>query len=334
MTYNITLIPGDGIGPEVTEAAVRILDACEVSIQWERVKIGEQAMVEYGTPFPEEAFDSIRRNRVALKGPVTTPVGEDFSSPNVQLRRKLDLYVGLRPVRSLPGVKTPYTDVDIVVVRENTEGLYSGIEHVVTPGVVESLKVITRKASRRIARFAFDYAARHKRKQVTAVHKANIMKIADGLFLRCARQVAHHHPEIEYQEIIIDNLAMQLVLNHQQFDVLLLENFYGDVISDLCAGLVGGVGVVPGACIGKECALFEAVHGSAPTIAGKGVANPAAVVLSSAMMLEHLGEKEMADRLDWAVRRVIEKGETVTPDLGGKAGTQEMTEAIIREMGG
>lgn len=334
MAYHITLIPGDGIGPEVIEATLPVLEACGIEIQWEKVKIGQEAIEECGVPVPERVLDSIRRNRIALKGPVTTPIAEEFSSPNVQLRRGLDLYVGLRPVRSLPGIKTPYRDVDLVVIRENTEGLYSGIEHVVTPGVVESLKVITKKASRRISRYAFGYAERKNRKQVTAVHKANIMKISDGLFLRCARWVAQHHPGIEYQEIIIDNLAMQLVLNPRQFDLLLLENFYGDIISDLCAGLVGGLGVVPGACLGKDCALFEAVHGSAPTIARKGIANPTAVILSAALMLEYLGEREAADRVERAVRRVIEKGDAVTPDLGGKAGTQEMAEAIIREVVG
>ena len=334
MSYNITLIPGDGIGPEVIAAAVQVVEASRVEVRWDKVKVGQEAVEECGEPVPERVLESIRRNRVAFKGPVTTPIAEEFSSPNVQLRRKLDLYVGLRPVRNLPGIKTPYSDVDVVVVRENTEGLYSGIEHVVTPGVVESLKVITRKASRRIARYAFSYAIRKKRKRVTAVHKANIMKISDGLFLSCARWVAQRHPEIEYEEIIIDNLAMQLVLNPQQFDVLLLENFYGDIISDLCAGLVGGLGVVPGACLGRGCALFEAVHGSAPTIAGKGIANPTAAILSAALMLEHLGEQEAADRVERAVRSIIEKGETITPDLGGEASTQEMAEAIVREVVG
>lgn len=330
MLYNVTLIPGDGIGPEVIEAAVQVLEASGLEIRWKKVKVGMEAIKECGQSVPEEALVWIKRNRVALKGPITTPVGKDYPSPNVAIRRGLDLYVGLRPVRSLPGVKTHYPNVDLVIVRENTEGLYSGIEHVVTPGVVESLKVITKRASRRIARYAFKYALQHGRKQVTSVHKANIMKIADGLFLRCARWVARHHPEVSYQEIIIDNLAMQLVMNPWQFDVLLMENFYGDVISDLCAGLVGGLGVVPGACIGSHYAVFEAVHGSAPDIAGKGIANPTAVILSAAMMLDYLGEKELAVRLEEAVRRTIRQGDHVTPDLGGNATTGEMAEAIIR----
>lgn len=328
-SYNVTLIPGDGIGPEVVDAAVKVIDAAGVSIKWDRVEAGGGVAVKYGTPLPEEVFTSIIRNGVALKGPITTPVGGGFASVNVTIRKKLNLYANLRPSHNLPAVKTRYEGVDLVVVRENTEDLYAGLEHIVVPGVVESLKIITDKASTAIARFAFDYARRNKRKLITAVHKANIMKLSDGLFLDCCRKVAKDYPEIEYKEIIVDNLCMQLVTNPTQFDVLLLENLYGDIVSDLCAGLVGGLGVVPAANIGDDIAVFEAVHGSAPDIAGRNIANPTAVLFSGLLMLRHLGEDAAADRIRAAVLRVMEEGKAITRDLGGTAGTMEYADAII-----
>src|ERR1051326_8245104 len=286
-THRISLIPGDGIGHEVSAAVVHIIEAAGVAIEWETFVAGAEALDRFGTPLPEEVIESVRRNGVALKGPVATPIGTGFESVNVRLRKALDLYANLRPVRNLPGVQSRFGDVDLVIVRENTEGLYSGLEHEVVPGVVESLKIMTEKASTRIAVFAFEYAMKHKRKKVTAVHKANIMKKSDGLFLQCFRRVALNYPEIERDEKIVDNTCMQLVMNPYQFDVLLMENLYGDIVSDLAAGLVGGLGVVPSGNIGKECALFEAVHGSAPDIAGKNLANPTALLLSAIMMLRH-----------------------------------------------
>ncbi len=333
MTYVITLLPGDGIGPEVSEAMTRVVAAAGVDVDWERYPAGTQALERTGELLPQAVLDSLRRNRVGIKGPLTTPIGKGFQSINVTLRKTLDLYVGLRPTRVIPELRPQFAGVDIVVVRENTEGLYSGVEHVVVPGVVTTLKVISERASRRIARFAFDYARRHGRKKVTAVHKANIMKLADGLFLDCVREVARDYRDIAYDEIIIDNCAMQLVLNPTRFDVLVMENFYGDVLSDLCAGLAGGLGVVPGANIGDEVALFEAVHGSAPDIAGQDRANPTALILSAALMLRHLREEAAATRIEEAVRRVIAARRVVTPDLGGTAGTRAMTDAIIEELG-
>ena len=326
--HTVTLIPGDGIGPEVAAAAVRILSATGVGIEWQTEVAGACAVGEHGSPLPPRVLESVRRNKVALKGPTETPVGTGHRSVNVALRKELDLYANLRPLRTLPGVKSRYEDVDIVVVRENTEDLYSGLEHVVVPGVVESLKIITERASTRIARFAFDYARAHGRERISAVHKANIMKLSDGLFLDCCRKVAKEHPEVRYDEIIVDNACMQLVLDPTRFDVLLLENLYGDIVSDLCAGFVGGLGVAPGANIGEECAVFEAVHGSAPDIAGQDRANPIALVLSGAMMLEHLGEKDAATRVREAVRDVLAEGAHLTHDLGGSAGTTEIAEAI------
>jgi len=326
--HTVTLIPGDGIGPEVAAAAVRILSATGVGIEWQTEVAGACAVGEHGSPLPPRVLESVRRNKVALKGPTETPVGTGHRSVNVALRKELDLYANLRPLRTLPGVKSRYEDVDIVVVRENTEDLYSGLEHVVVPGVVESLKIITERASTRIARFAFDYARAHGRERISAVHKANIMKLSDGLFLDCCRKVAKEHPEVRYDEIIVDNACMQLVLDPTRFDVLLLENLYGDIVSDLCAGFVGGLGVAPGANIGEECAVFEAVHGSAPDIAGQDRANPIALVLSGAMMLEHLGEKDAATRVRDAVRDVLAEGAHLTRDLGGSAGTTEIAEAI------
>ncbi|HMB27673.1 MAG TPA: isocitrate dehydrogenase (NAD(+)) [Blastocatellia bacterium] len=332
MAHKITLIPGDGIGSEITGAVVRIVEASGVEIEWESFIAGAEALSRYGDPLPEPVLESIKRNGVALKGPLTTPVGTGFTSVNVRLRKTLDLYANLRPVRNLPGLVTPFGDLDMVVVRENTEDLYSGIEHVVVPGVVESLKIITEKASTRIARFAFDYARRESRKKVTAIHKANIMKLSDGLFLDCFRKVAAEYPEIAADDKIVDNACMQLVMRPQQFDVLLLENLYGDIISDLAAGLVGGLGVVPGANIGELGAVFEAVHGSAPDIAGKNIANPTALLQTAIMMLRHLGERAAADLVERAMIHTLANKQIRTRDLGGTASTTEFTEAIVASM--
>jgi len=324
-----TLIPGDGIGPEVADATVRILAAAGAEIEWERQAVGVEAVAQFGEPLPAHVLESIRRNRVALKGPVTTQVGKGFQSVNVQLRQKLDLYANLRPARTLPGLPTRFENVNLVVVRENTEDLYSGLEHVVVPGVVESLKIITEKASTRIARFAFDYARKNGRKRVTAVHKANIMKLSDGLFLDCFRKVAADYPDIAADDKIVDNMCMQLVMKPEAWDVLLLENLYGDIVSDLCSGLVGGLGVVPGANLGEGVAIFEAVHGSAPDIAGKGLANPLALIRSAIMMLRHLDENDIADRVRSALRDVVVNRNVKTRDLGGRATTPEFTDAVI-----
>jgi isocitrate dehydrogenase (NAD+) len=332
MAHKITLIPGDGIGSEITGAVVRIIEASGVEIEWESFIAGAEALSRYGDPLPEPVLESIKRNRVALKGPLTTPVGTGFTSVNVRLRKTLDLYANLRPVRNLPGLVTPFGDLDLVVVRENTEDLYSGLEHVVVPGVVESLKIITERASTRIARFAFDYARRENRKKVTAIHKANIMKLSDGLFLDCFRKVAAEYPEIAADDKIVDNACMQLVMRPQQFDVLLLENLYGDIISDLAAGLVGGLGVVPGANIGELGAVFEAVHGSAPDIAGKNIANPTALLQTAVMMLRHLGERAAADLIERAMIHTLAEKQVRTRDLGGTASTTEYTEAIVASM--
>src|SRR5690349_12098940 len=297
MTHRITLIPGDGIGPEVTGATVRILEATGIKFEWESYEAGAEAYEKYHEYIPKELIHSIERTHVALKGPVTTPIGGGFASINVALRKKFELYANFRPIRNLPHIPTRYPDVDLIIIRENTEGLYSGIEHEVVPGVVESLKIITEKASTRIARFAFEYARKNKRKKIHAIHKANIMKLSDGLFIRCSRNVSKEYPEITYGEHIVDNTCMQLVMNPYQYDVLLLENLYGDIISDLCAAFVGGLGLVPGANLGDHAAVFEAVHGSAPDIAGKNIANPTAVLRSSLLMLRHLGEVQAADRV-------------------------------------
>jgi isocitrate dehydrogenase (NAD+) len=328
----ITLIPGDGIGHEVSEAAVRVLEAAGAELEFERHIAGREALEKYGNPLPPEVLESIKRNRVALKGPITTQVGGGFKSINVQLRQELELYANLRPSRSLPSIPSRFEGVDIIVVRENTEDLYSGLEHVVVPGVVESIKVITEKASLRISRFAYEYARRHGRKRVTAVHKANIMKLSDGLFLDCVRRVAQEYPDIESDDRIVDNMCMQLVMRPEEWDVLLLENLYGDIVSDLCAGLVGGLGVVPGANIGLESAVFEAVHGSAPDIAGKDLANPLALIRSSIMMLFHLGKDEVAERIRRALRRVVVDEKIRTRDLGGEASTTQFTDAIVRAL--
>ncbi len=332
MPHRITLIPGDGIGPEVTEAVVRILQTAGVDIDWERHDAGVTAFKRFGVSLPAELLDSIRRNKTALKGPVTTPIGEGFTSVNVGLRKALDLYANLRPVSNLAGVTSRFTGVDLVIVRENTEDLYSGLEHEVVPGVVESLKIITARASTRIARFAFEHARRHGRKRVTAIHKANIMKMGDGLFLESVRTVAREYGDITYDERIVDATCMHLVMRPEQFDVLLLPNLYGDIVSDLCAGLVGGLGIVPGANLGTEAAVFEAVHGSAPDIAGKNLANPTALLLSAVMMLRHLGEEPAADRIFGALGGVLVAGRVRTRDLGGTATTTEYTQEICRAL--
>jgi isocitrate dehydrogenase (NAD+) len=325
----VTLIPGDGIGVEVAESAVRVLEAAGAELEWETHVVGREAVKLGREPLPEEVLESIRRNRVALKGPVTTQVGGGFQSVNVQLRQKLDLYANLRPARSLPGIPSRFEGVDLVVVRENTEDLYSGLEHVVVPGVVESLKIITEKASTRIALFAFEYARRHGRKRVTAVHKANIMKLSDGLFLDCFRRVSAEFPDIEADDRIVDNMCMQLVVRPEEWDILLLENLYGDIVSDLCAGLVGGLGVVAAANLGAEAAVFEAVHGSAPDIAGRNLANPLALIRSAILMLYHLNKDQAAERVRAALRQVVVRDRVRTRDLGGEATTSELTDAIV-----
>ena len=329
MAHRVTLIPGDGIGPEVSAAVLHIIEAAGVKIEWERFIVGGQAQDLAGSSLPDEVIESVRRNKVALKGPVATPVGGGFESVNVRLRKILDLYANLRPVRNLPGVPSRFGDVDLVIVRENTEGLYSGLEHEVVPGVVESLKIMTDKASTRIAVFAFEFARKYGRKKITAVHKANIMKKSDGLFLKCFRNVAVNYPMIEHEEKIVDNTCMQLVMNPYQFDVMLMENLYGDIVSDLAAGLVGRLGVVPSGNIGENAALFEAVHGTAPDIAGKNMANPTALLLSAIMMLRHIGEQKAGDRIEGALNKVLQKREKVTRDLGGTASTSTFTDAII-----
>jgi isocitrate dehydrogenase (NAD+) len=329
MAHTITLIPGDGIGPEVAASVVRIIEAAGVEIKWETHYAGAQALEKFGDTLPSELLESIKRNGVALKGPVTTPIGKGFTSVNVGLRKALDLYANLRPVRALPNVPCRYPELDLVVVRENTEDLYSGIEHVVVPGVVESLKIITEKASTRVSRFAFEYARREGRKKITAIHKANIMKLSDGLFLECFYNVAKGYPEIIADDKIVDNACMQLVMRPEQFDVMLMENLYGDILSDLCAGLVGGLGLVPGANIGEQGAVFEAVHGSAPDIAGQGIANPTALLQSGILMLRYLDERAAADKVEAAMLGVFTEGKVRTRDIGGTARTAEFANAII-----
>ncbi len=331
-THKVTLIPGDGIGPEVTQAVVRILEATGAKFEWARFAAGAEAFEIHGEYIPAALYESIERNRVALKGPVTTPIGGGFKSINVTLRKKFDLFANLRPIRNLPGLETKYPGVDLVIVRENTEGEYVGLEHEVVPGVVESIKVITEKGSTRIARFAFEYARKHGRKKIHAIHKANIMKLSDGLFLRCARKVAEEYPLVTYGEHLIDNTCMQLVMNPFQYDTLLLENLYGDIVSDLCAGLVGGLGLAPGANLGVNCAIFEAVHGSAPDIAGKDVANPTALLQSAILMLRYLDETAAADKAQKALETVYGERKTLTRDVGGTAGTTQFTEAVLAAM--
>ena len=330
MAHRVTLIPGDGIGPELAEATRRVLDATGVEFEWEVQEAGEATIASEGTPLPERVLDSIRRNKVALKGPITTPVGAGFRSVNVALRQALNLYANLRPARSMVGVQSRYDDVDLVIVRENTEDLYAGIEHMVGRDAAESIKVITRAASERIARFAFEYAVANGRRKVTAVHKANIMKLSDGLFLEsCQTVAAGYAGRIEFEDRIVANMCLQLVQKPDLYDVLVLPNLYGDIVSDLAAGLVGGLGVAPGANIGEDGAVFEPVHGSAPKYAGQNKANPTALILSGALMLRHLGYADVAERVEQAVRGVIAEGRTVTSDLGGNAGTSQFADAVI-----
>jgi len=331
-----TLIPGDGIGPEVAHAAVRAVDATGVDICWKRAELNEAIILESGKTLPQYLLDSLNETRVGLKGPVTTPVAGGFQSVNVALRKALDLFANVRPVRTLPGIKTRFEDVriDMVIFRENTEDLYSGLEHEIVKDVVTSLKVITRTASERIARYAFNYAKKNGRKKVTAIHKANIMKLADGLFLRCCREVAQQFPDIQYKELIVDNASMQLVMRPETFDILLLPNLYGDIVSDLAAGLVGGLGIVPGANMGETHAVFEAVHGSAPDIAGQGKANPTALMLSSVMLLIHIGETNAAHKLQSSIESVYREGKYLTGDVGGSATTEEFTDAVVRFLKG
>lgn len=336
MPHYCTLIPGDGIGPEVAQATVLAIDATGVDIRWKRAELNEAIILEAGKTLPQYLLDSLNETRVGLKGPVTTPVAGGFQSVNVALRKALDLFANVRPVKTLPGIKTRFQDVsiDMVIFRENTEDLYSGLEHEIVKDVVTSLKVITRTASVRIAQYAFEYARKNGRKSVAAIHKANIMKLADGLFLRCCRETAANYPEIQYKELIVDNASMQLVIRPETFDVLLLPNLYGDIISDLAAGLVGGLGIVPGANMGESHAVFEAVHGSAPDIAGQGKANPTALMLSSAMMLTHLGETDAARKLQGAIGHVYRDGKSITGDVGGSASTEEFTDAVVRKIKG
>lgn len=327
--YNLTLIPGDGIGPEVVSAAQRLINAAGVDINWDVLEAGGGCIEKYGTPLPQGVIDSIRRNGVALKGPVATPAGEGFRSVNVALRKELDLFSNLRPVKTYKGIKSKYENIDLVIVRENTEDLYAGVEHMVGEEAAESIKIFTKKGCERIIRFAFEYAEREGRKKVTAVHKANIMKCTDGMFLGMARRIASEYQGIQFEEMIIDAMCMRLVQAPENYDLLVLPNLYGDIVSDLCAGLVGGLGVVPGANIGERLAVFEPVHGSAPDIAGKNLANPTAMMLSGVHMLRYLGENDAADRIEKAVIKVIGEGRTVTRDLGGTAGTLEYTEQVI-----
>ncbi|MBI1738239.1 MAG: isocitrate dehydrogenase (NAD(+)) [Acidobacteria bacterium] len=332
MKHTVTLIPGDGIGPEVAHAVQRILDASGAGINWEEVSARPEADRRGSAYLNLDVVDSVKRNRVALKGPIATPVAEGPPSLNVGLRKALELYANLRPVKNLAGVKSVAQNVDLIIVRENTEDLYAGLEHTIVPGVVESLKIITEKASTRIAVYAFEYARKHGRKKIAAVHKANIMKQSDGLFLASCRKVAANFPEIEYREVIVDNACMQLVMNPHQFDVLLLTNLYGDIISDLAAGLVGGLGVVPSGNIGAEVAIFEAVHGTAPDIAGKGIANPTALLMSGIMMLDYMGELDAARRVEQALHAVYREGKHLTRDVGGTVSTDEFSNAVIAEL--
>ena len=334
MAHQITLIPGDGIGPEVAAATVRAVEATGVKIEWEVANAGARALAETGVLLPDAVLQSLERTHVGLKGPVATPIAGGHQSVNVALRKRLDLYVNFRPVKMLPGLKSRFRDlpIDMIIFRENTEDLYSGLEHEVVPGVVESLKIITKTASDRIAQATFEYARREGRKKVTAVHKANIMKMSDGLFLRCCREAAAKFPEIEYNELIVDNCCMQLVMRPEIFDLLVLPNLYGDIVSDLTAGLVGGLGIVPGANLGEKCAVFEAVHGTAPDIVGKGLANPTALMQSAVLMLAHLGEREASQKLQQAIHAVYADGKCLTGDVGGSASTFQFTEAIIRNL--
>ncbi len=330
--YKITLIPGDGIGPEVVESARKVVEATGLPVEWDVVNAGETVYKETGVLVPDAVFESIERNKIALKGPITTPIGTGFRSINVQLRKKYDLYSNVREVKNIPGIKTPFDNVDMVIFRENTEGLYIGIEEQIDEDTAHSIKRITRKGSVRIAKAAFDYAVKHGKKKVTVAHKANILKLSDGLFLNCVREVAKDYPQVELKEVIIDNMCMQMVINPSQFDVIVTTNLYGDILSDLAAGLVGGLGIVPGSNIGEDIAIFEAVHGSAPDIAGKNLANPTAVILSAVSMLNHLGEKKRAKMIIDSICEVMEEGKNMTKDLGGNATTTQITDAIIEKI--
>lgn len=330
--HKITLIPGDGIGPEVTEAAVKVLDAAGANIDWDVQYAGDCMYQKCGNPLPEETLASIEKNGVAFKGPLTTPVGTGFRSVNVAMRKHFDLYVNLRPAKTYPGVYSRYDNIDLVVVRENTEDLYAGIEHMVGPDAAESIKIFTRKGCERIIRWAFEYAMKEGRKKVTAVHKANIMKCTDGMYLDIFRQIAPEYPQIQAEDVIADAMSMRLVYAPEEYDVLVMPNLYGDILSDLCAGLVGGLGIAPGANIGEKIALFEPIHGTAPTIVGQGIANPTATILSSCLMLKHIGEQAKGDMIEQAIAKVIKDGKTVTVDLGGTASTMEFTNAVIAEI--
>lgn len=332
MAYKITLLPGDGIGPEITKAMKTVVAATGIDIEWEELAAGEETIATDNTPLPDRVLDSIRKNKVAIKGPITTPVGSGFRSVNVTLRKELDLYSCLRPTKNIKGLKTPFNSVDLVIVRENTEDLYAGIERMIDDDTAESIKIITRAASERIAKFAFEHARKYKRKKVTSITKANIMKYTDGLFFEACREVARRYPEIEYEERLIDAMCMLLVTKPQDFDILLTENLYGDILSDLCAGLVGGLGVAPGANIGDEIAVFEAIHGSAPKYAGQQKVNPTALILSASLMLKHIGEVGAGNKVEEAVNKVISEGKALTYDLGGAATTQEMAESIANQL--
>ena len=330
--YTLTLVIGDGIGPEVVNATVEVIAAAGVNIQWEYALIGERAMQRYGVLLPVESLGAIKRNKVRIIGPITSPIAEGFPSLNVALRKALEMYANVRPVKNFPGVRSLYKDVDLIIVRENSEDLYAGIEHEVVPGVVESIKIITRVASTRIAEYAFELAVRENRKKISAIHKANIMKLSDGLFLECCRSVSKNYKQIQYEEMIVDNACMQMVMNPKQFDVLLMENLYGDIMSDLAAGLVGGIGVVPGANIGKDYSVFEPVHGSWPQGAGKGIANPMACMQTGVMMLRHLGEIDAAARIERALETTLREAKFIPQDIGGKASTQEFTKEVIKNL--
>jgi isocitrate dehydrogenase (NAD+) len=332
MAHKITLIPGDGIGPEVMTAARKVIEAAGVALDFEVVEAGEKVIEQYGTPLPDNVMDSIAKNKVAWKGPITTPVGKGFRSVNVTLRQKFNLYANLRPIKSYEGVPSRYENIDLIIVRENTEDLYAGIEHMIGEDAAESIKIITRKASENIVKFAFSLALEQKRKKVTAVHKANIMKCTDGLFLNTARAVAANYKDVIFEDMIVDAMSMKLVMNPEKYDVLVMPNLYGDILSDMAAGLVGGLGIAPGANIGEDAAIFEAIHGSAPDIAGKNIANPTAAILSGVMMLRFLGEYGAADKIDSAVAKVLKEGKKITADLGGSAATTEFAEAVIEAM--
>lgn len=332
MIHTITLIKGDGIGPEVTAAAKKVIDASGADIIWEELEAGAHVIEKYGTPLPDYILDSIKKNKVALKGPVTTPVGKGFRSVNVTLRQSLNLYANVRPIKTFEGIPSKYKNVDLIIVRENSEDLYTGIEHMVGEDAAESIKIITRKASERIVKYAFELAKSQSRKKVSAIHKANIMKLSDGLFLRSARKVAEEYKDIDFEDVIVDAMSMKLVLNPEKYDVLVMPNLYGDILSDMAAGLVGGLGIVPGANIGEEGAVFEPAHGSAPDIAGKNIANPAACILSGVMMLRYIGENEKAEKIEKAIEEVLKDRKNLTCDLGGNLTTEQFTEKIIERL--